>query len=152
RTPELRPGYLALNDSSIFLDNEGGSLANSFFVVEGKNSPPDLVANCLKSSKNDYRINCLTCDVIFCGSSAIASRAEYASGNTVRHCCHISFSLSPRRPGSTGKTSITLDYVHAGGRVHSRSSSHWDRYSSRKSCWFCASFSCMSRVFSPLLS
>ncbi|GKF47627.1 hypothetical protein Tco_0137429, partial [Tanacetum coccineum] len=26
------------------------------------------------------RINCLTCDVIFCGSSAIASRAEYAPG------------------------------------------------------------------------
>ncbi|GKG38445.1 hypothetical protein Tco_0460157, partial [Tanacetum coccineum] len=23
---------------------------------------------------------CLTCDVIFCGSSAIASRAEYAPG------------------------------------------------------------------------
>nr|GEX51822.1 putative polyprotein [Tanacetum cinerariifolium] len=26
------------------------------------------------------KINCLTCDVIFCGSSAIASREEYASG------------------------------------------------------------------------
>nr|GFB42600.1 hypothetical protein [Tanacetum cinerariifolium] len=63
-------------------------------------------------------INCLTCDVIFCGSSAIASRAVYASGNTVRHCCHINFSLSPRRPGSAGKTSITPDYIHADGRVH----------------------------------
>nr|GEY88509.1 ribosomal protein L7A/L8 [Tanacetum cinerariifolium] len=60
--------------------NKGGSLEKSFSVVEGKYSLPDMVANCLKSSKNDHRINCLTCDVIFCGSSAIASRAEYASG------------------------------------------------------------------------
>ncbi|GKE06878.1 hypothetical protein Tco_1398896, partial [Tanacetum coccineum] len=35
RTPELRPGCFVLNDSSIFLDREGGSLANSFSVVEG---------------------------------------------------------------------------------------------------------------------
>nr|GFB82946.1 hypothetical protein [Tanacetum cinerariifolium] len=62
---------------------------------------------------------CLTCDVIFCGSSAIASRAEYASGNIVRYCCHINFSFSPRRPGSAGKTSITPDSIHASGRVHS---------------------------------
>nr|GEW05929.1 reverse transcriptase [Tanacetum cinerariifolium] len=27
------------------------------------------------------KINCRTCDVIFCGSSAVASRAEYASGH-----------------------------------------------------------------------
>ncbi|GJW20283.1 ribonuclease H-like domain-containing protein [Tanacetum coccineum] len=126
---------------------KGESLAKSFSVVEGKYNPPDLVANCLKSSKNDHkflvssqvilskslyalscssveprygsssRINCLTCDVIFCGSSAIASRAEYTSGNTVRHCYHINFSLSPKRPGSAGNTSITSDSVHAGGRV-----------------------------------
>ncbi|GJY85702.1 hypothetical protein Tco_0499728, partial [Tanacetum coccineum] len=35
--------------------------------------------------------------IIFCGSSAIASKAEYAPGYAVRHCCHINFSLSPRR-------------------------------------------------------
>nr|GEX13057.1 hypothetical protein [Tanacetum cinerariifolium] len=116
-TPKLRPGYLALNDSLIFLDNEGGSLANSFSVVEGKYSLPDLVSNCLKSFKNDYRIICLTCDVIFCGSSVISSRVEYASGNTVRHYSHLDIT-SDHRPGSAGKTSITPDYVHADGRVH----------------------------------
>ncbi|GKE19980.1 putative polyprotein, partial [Tanacetum coccineum] len=41
KTPELRPGCLALNDSSIFLDKEGGSLARSFSVVEGKYNLPD---------------------------------------------------------------------------------------------------------------
>ncbi|GKB71907.1 RNA-directed DNA polymerase, eukaryota, reverse transcriptase zinc-binding domain protein [Tanacetum coccineum] len=40
KTPELRPGYLALNDSSIFLDKEGESLAKRFFVVEGKYNLP----------------------------------------------------------------------------------------------------------------
>ncbi|GKC34861.1 hypothetical protein Tco_1047245 [Tanacetum coccineum] len=145
--PELRPGYLVLNDSSIFLDMEGGSLAKSFSVVEGKYNLPDLVANCLKSSKNDHKflvssqvimykslnalscssvepqygssskINCLACDVIFFGSYVIASRAEYASGNTVRHYSHLDIT-SDHRPGSAGNTSITPDSVHAGGRVH----------------------------------
>ncbi|GKE71165.1 hypothetical protein Tco_1529237 [Tanacetum coccineum] len=93
---------------SEFYCREGGSLAKSFSVVKGKYNLPDLVANCLKSSKNDHkflvslqvilskslyalscssveprygssnRINYLTYDVIFCGSSTIASRAEYA--------------------------------------------------------------------------
>ncbi|GKE39443.1 hypothetical protein Tco_1462848, partial [Tanacetum coccineum] len=114
---------LALNDSSIFLDKEGGSLAKSFSVVEGKYNLPDLVANCLKSFKNDHkflvssqvilskslyalscssvepwygssnRINCLTCDVIFCGSSAIASRAEYAPGYYTNSLIELSFKM-----------------------------------------------------------
>nr|GFA65068.1 RNA-directed DNA polymerase [Tanacetum cinerariifolium] len=33
-----------------------------------------------------------------------------------------------------------------------RWSSHCGRYSSRKSCWFCACLSCMTRLFPPLLS
>nr|GEW40347.1 reverse transcriptase domain-containing protein [Tanacetum cinerariifolium] len=62
-------------------------------------------------------INCLTCDVIFYGSSAIALRVEYASGSTVRHYSHLDIT-SDHMPGSVGKTSITPDSVHAGGRVH----------------------------------
>ncbi|GJV07051.1 Orf y [Tanacetum coccineum] len=34
---------------------EGGSLAKSFSVVEGKYNLPNLVANCLKSFKNDHK-------------------------------------------------------------------------------------------------
>ncbi|GJR45593.1 hypothetical protein Tco_1313696 [Tanacetum coccineum] len=71
------------------------------------------------------RINCLTCDVIFCGSSAIASRAEYASRNTtmfdVNFLTVIDSHLditSDHRPGSAGNTSITLDSFHASGRVY----------------------------------
>nr|GEU54365.1 hypothetical protein [Tanacetum cinerariifolium] len=97
-------------------------------------------------------ISCLTCEVMFCGSSAIVSRAKYARGYAIHQYRHINFLLSPRRfsikanfalllnhvvllsllividshldiksdhkPGSAGRTSITLDYVHAGGRVH----------------------------------
>ncbi|GJX44982.1 hypothetical protein Tco_0261658, partial [Tanacetum coccineum] len=64
KTPELRPGYLVLNDSSIFLDREGGSLAKSFSVVEGKYNLPDLVANCLKSLRmtiNFWFLHRLSC-------------------------------------------------------------------------------------------
>ncbi|GJV73447.1 Orf y [Tanacetum coccineum] len=70
KTPELRPGCFVLNDSSIFLDREGGSLAKSFFVVEGKYNLPDLVANCLKSSKNDHKF--------LVSSQVILSKSLYA--------------------------------------------------------------------------
>nr|GEY47843.1 hypothetical protein [Tanacetum cinerariifolium] len=55
KTPALRPGCLALNDSSIFLDREGGSLAKSFSIVDWKYSFLDFIANCQKSSKNDHK-------------------------------------------------------------------------------------------------
>ncbi|GJZ43741.1 hypothetical protein Tco_0590996 [Tanacetum coccineum] len=55
KTPALRLGCLALNDSYIFLDREGGSLAKSFSVVEGKYNFPDFTANCRKSFKNDHK-------------------------------------------------------------------------------------------------
>nr|GEZ49898.1 hypothetical protein [Tanacetum cinerariifolium] len=39
----------------IFKTKEGGSLAKSFSVVEEKYNLPDLIASCLKSSKNDHK-------------------------------------------------------------------------------------------------
>ncbi|GJS90399.1 hypothetical protein Tco_0773035 [Tanacetum coccineum] len=49
---------------------EGGSLAKSFSVVEGKYNLPDLVANCLKSSKNDHKF--------LVSSQVILSKSLYA--------------------------------------------------------------------------
>ncbi|GJS59279.1 hypothetical protein Tco_0654063 [Tanacetum coccineum] len=110
-TPELRPGCLVLDDSSIFFDREGGSLSKSFSVVEGKYNLPDLVANCLKSSKNDYKFfgfilhrkPCLIVNLLI----VIDSHLDITSDH---------------RPGSAGNTSITPDSVHAGGRVQRSSS------------------------------
>nr|GEW61350.1 hypothetical protein [Tanacetum cinerariifolium] len=86
---------------------------------------------------------------MFCGSSAIVSREEYAPG-----------------PGSAGKTSITPDFVHAGGSVHyelwyGRSSSFSSEIWS--TIWSSPRFAangfshsnsdlCLTRVFPPLLS
>ncbi|GKF86722.1 hypothetical protein Tco_0254549, partial [Tanacetum coccineum] len=71
KTHALRLGCLALNDSSIFLDREGGSLAKSFSVVEGKYNFPDFTANFEPLYGSSIIISCLTCEVMFCGSSTI---------------------------------------------------------------------------------
>ncbi|GJX20770.1 hypothetical protein Tco_0223447 [Tanacetum coccineum] len=55
---------------SLFWDLGGGSLAKSFSVVEGKYNLPDLVANCLKSSKNDHKF--------LVSSQVILSKSLYA--------------------------------------------------------------------------
>ncbi|GKE72225.1 hypothetical protein Tco_1534266, partial [Tanacetum coccineum] len=121
KTPELRPGYIVLNDSSFFLDMEGGSLAKSFYVVEGKYNLTNLVANCLKPSKNEHKflvsLQVILSKSLYALSSAIASREEYASGNTVHHYSHLDIT-SDHRHGSAGNTSITLDFIHGSGRVH----------------------------------
>ena len=54
-TPVVKPGYLALKDSSIFLDKAGGSLEKNFSVVYGKYNLPDLMDNILNSSRNCHR-------------------------------------------------------------------------------------------------
>nr|GEZ20098.1 hypothetical protein AMTR_s00071p00160380 [Tanacetum cinerariifolium] len=134
KTHELRPGYLALNESSIFLDNEGKSLAKSFSVVEGKYSLPDLVANCLKSSKNNHRINCLTCDVIFYGSSdCFKSRTPIWISLLT-----IGLGLLVKQALLSILSMPVVESIRDGHPIVVD--------------WFCASFSCMTRFFPPLLS
>ncbi|GKD44985.1 hypothetical protein Tco_1269630, partial [Tanacetum coccineum] len=110
KTPALRPGCLALNDSSIFLDKEGGSLENSFSVALSCSSVKPLY-------RSSIIISFLTCEVIFCGSSVIVSRAAYAPGLLIVIDSHLDIT-SDHMPGSPGRTSITPDFVHAGGRVN----------------------------------
>ncbi|GJY84043.1 hypothetical protein Tco_0497419 [Tanacetum coccineum] len=66
----------------------------------------------IKKSILDHNTDTLmSIDVIFCGSSAIASRAEYAPGYAVRHYCHINFSLSPRRFSTKANFALLSDHV-----------------------------------------
>ncbi|GJS30789.1 reverse transcriptase domain-containing protein [Tanacetum coccineum] len=87
---------LASSASLHISETKGGSLAKSFSVVEGKYNFPDFTANFEPLYGSSIIISFLTCEVMFCGSSAIVLRAEYAPGYAVRHCCHINFLLSPR--------------------------------------------------------
>nr|GEU50219.1 TPA: orf y [Tanacetum cinerariifolium] len=55
--------------------------------------------------------NCLTCEVIFCGSSAMFQEQSMPLDS------HLDIT-SDHKPGSADRTSITSDSVHAGGKVH----------------------------------
>ncbi|GJR45620.1 hypothetical protein Tco_1313723 [Tanacetum coccineum] len=118
KTPELRPGCLALNDSSIFLDKEGGSLAKSFSVVI-LSIIPVVGSNLVHQLSHDTglltELIALLVMLYFVVHLQLLQKQNMPLVLLLAITPNLDIT-SDHRPGSAGNTSITPDSVHAVAR------------------------------------